>query len=494
MQVWLGGDIPRALEIARAIPAHDPTYFAAQAILAGVDFDNGQCALDHARDLHARALASPPADPDLHISLMRNMAFFEISVNRLPDARRVLRELDALMPVAHPRLRLAAAYTRFRLARAEDNYPDQLAAVAEGFQLVDGDKIIPPERVGLARLTLFAERLEAALSNHDIGVAARDLVAVSEYSSHSLFPGWESTVLHEVLFCELTGQYEQGLARIRAMSPEHRRPNAKHADVAEATLLIRLERFPEADQIMARLDEEARAHPGVSEGPGEVAEADLAALRGLRALASRDMDTVWGAAETMARVSERDHPTWSTRGRELLIEAQLTGGRPQLARRLLEREDLEAAKRRYRIHWARLHWIEGNHAGAVDCFRSVLAEMLPQYPGYVSYMLQYALELSAYDVARLWSQAIEGLSVRVGDAGQAALPDGGTLGRRHRLRCLFEQHPRLTRAQVAALLPCSLNTATRDLAALVEEGFVERVNTSAHLRTSYFVRVTSPPN
>lgn len=69
------------------------------------------------------------------------------------------------------------------------------------------------------------------------------------------------------------------------------------------------------------------------------------------------------------------------------------------------------------------------------------------------------------------------------------LPSGRhTHQRRRRLRQLFDEHDRLTRAEVIQLLGCSPNTATRDLRALEQEGVVRRVHTSAHLRTSYFVR------
>jgi DNA-binding NtrC family response regulator len=63
-----------------------------------------------------------------------------------------------------------------------------------------------------------------------------------------------------------------------------------------------------------------------------------------------------------------------------------------------------------------------------------------------------------------------------------------TLGRRRRLLGLFESYERLTRADVIEHLGCSPNTATRDLRALEDEGLIRRVRTSAHLRTSYFVR------
>jgi hypothetical protein len=38
---------------------------------------------------------------------------------------------------------------------------------------------------------------------------------------------------------------------------------------------------------------------------------------------------------------------------------------------------------------------------------------------------------------------------------------------------------------------CSPNTATRDLKALMDEGYTRRVQTSGHLRTCYFER-TAP--
>jgi DNA-binding NtrC family response regulator len=70
------------------------------------------------------------------------------------------------------------------------------------------------------------------------------------------------------------------------------------------------------------------------------------------------------------------------------------------------------------------------------------------------------------------------------------LPAHGTLGRRDRLRGLFDRYRRLTRAQIIELIGCSPNTATTDLRALETEGWIRRVHTSAHLRTSYFIRVT----
>ncbi len=63
-----------------------------------------------------------------------------------------------------------------------------------------------------------------------------------------------------------------------------------------------------------------------------------------------------------------------------------------------------------------------------------------------------------------------------------------THNRRRRLRELVDQYERITRAEVVQLLGCSPNTATRDLRALEKEGTIKRVLTSAHLRTSYFVK------
>src|SRR5436190_10441388 len=120
MRTWLAGDIPGALAMAAAVPDGHPHFRSAKAILMGVAFDDGRCALQDALAAHERALESPPADVDLLASLLRNQAFFLISVNRLPAARGALRELERLQPVVHPRLRLVAVATRWRLARAED--------------------------------------------------------------------------------------------------------------------------------------------------------------------------------------------------------------------------------------------------------------------------------------------------------------------------------------------------------------------------------------
>ena len=79
----------------------------------------------------------------------------------------------------------------------------------------------------------------------------------------------------------------------------------------------------------------------------------------------------------------------------------------------------------------------------------------------------------------------------LGDEDQVKIPVPSrrhTLSRRRRLHTLFGQYDRLTRAEVIQLLECSPNTATRDLRILEEEGLIRRIQTSGHLRTSYFVR------
>ena len=61
------------------------------------------------------------------------------------------------------------------------------------------------------------------------------------------------------------------------------------------------------------------------------------------------------------------------------------------------------------------------------------------------------------------------------------------------LRALFAEHAELTRAEVAELLGCAPNSATSYLKRLEAEGLIERVRTSASLRTSYFaLKVTDP--
>jgi DNA-binding NtrC family response regulator len=91
-----------------------------------------------------------------------------------------------------------------------------------------------------------------------------------------------------------------------------------------------------------------------------------------------------------------------------------------------------------------------------------------------------------------------------GEGGAAASADGAKAGERapeigrilaesrtrfrrlDRLRELFRQHGKLTRAEIARALGVSPKTATRDLKALVEEGFIDRVEPSASLRSRYF--------
>ncbi len=62
-----------------------------------------------------------------------------------------------------------------------------------------------------------------------------------------------------------------------------------------------------------------------------------------------------------------------------------------------------------------------------------------------------------------------------------------THSRRKELKRFFAEHHSLTRAEIVKHLNCSPGTATEDLKALVAEGTIRRVETSGHLRTSYFV-------
>ncbi|MBU0641167.1 MAG: sigma 54-interacting transcriptional regulator [Planctomycetes bacterium] len=75
--------------------------------------------------------------------------------------------------------------------------------------------------------------------------------------------------------------------------------------------------------------------------------------------------------------------------------------------------------------------------------------------------------------------------------GPGMLSPRHTHSRRKALRRLFAEHGTLTRAEIIRLVGCAPDTATRDLKALEAEGVIRRVETSAHLRTSYFVRVGS---
>ena len=72
-----------------------------------------------------------------------------------------------------------------------------------------------------------------------------------------------------------------------------------------------------------------------------------------------------------------------------------------------------------------------------------------------------------------------------------AKPIKNTRERRSYIRKLFAEEGELTRAKIIQLVRCSPTTTTRDLRALVEEGFIERIETSGHLRTSYY-RMTDP--
>jgi transcriptional regulator with PAS, ATPase and Fis domain len=61
-----------------------------------------------------------------------------------------------------------------------------------------------------------------------------------------------------------------------------------------------------------------------------------------------------------------------------------------------------------------------------------------------------------------------------------------TLQRRRYVTDMFRKHRKLTRAQIIRQVGCAPNTATRDLQHFQQEGLIRRVETSGHLRTSYF--------
>ena len=60
-----------------------------------------------------------------------------------------------------------------------------------------------------------------------------------------------------------------------------------------------------------------------------------------------------------------------------------------------------------------------------------------------------------------------------------------------RLRELFTQHGKLTRGEIIRILAVSPNTATKDLKALCDENYIERVQPSASTRSHYF-RLKAP--
>jgi DNA-binding NtrC family response regulator/tetratricopeptide (TPR) repeat protein len=65
---------------------------------------------------------------------------------------------------------------------------------------------------------------------------------------------------------------------------------------------------------------------------------------------------------------------------------------------------------------------------------------------------------------------------------------GYAQARLEKLRQLFTENEKMTRADVIKFLACAPNTATQDLRVLQSQGFIRRIDTSNHLRTSYYVR------
>lgn len=92
-------------------------------------------------------------------------------------------------------------------------------------------------------------------------------------------------------------------------------------------------------------------------------------------------------------------------------------------------------------------------------------------------------------------RARSGSTIRLHDGDRKSvsplLPGKSRIRRLETLRGLFRKHRDLTRSEVAATLGISPNTATRDLRALCEEGFLERISPSASPRSVYF-RIRPP--
>jgi hypothetical protein len=66
------------------------------------------------------------------------------------------------------------------------------------------------------------------------------------------------------------------------------------------------------------------------------------------------------------------------------------------------------------------------------------------------------------------------------------------LRRLDQLRDLFLTYHKMTRSEITRILGVSPNTATKDLKALCDEGFVERIEPTASTRSHYFVLKRRP--
>jgi DNA-binding NtrC family response regulator len=75
------------------------------------------------------------------------------------------------------------------------------------------------------------------------------------------------------------------------------------------------------------------------------------------------------------------------------------------------------------------------------------------------------------------------------DVGAVLAESRSAVRRVERLKELFEQHSKLTRSEIIRITGVSPNTATKDLKALCDEGFVRRVEPSSSSRSYYFERV-----
>ncbi|MFH1024405.1 MAG: sigma 54-interacting transcriptional regulator [Planctomycetota bacterium] len=73
-----------------------------------------------------------------------------------------------------------------------------------------------------------------------------------------------------------------------------------------------------------------------------------------------------------------------------------------------------------------------------------------------------------------------------GDVGEFLRGGRSPLRRLERLRALFREHGPLTRLEISVILRIAKGTATRDLAALRAEGFIEKVTPTVSPRTHYF--------
>lgn len=490
IEAWLANKPEAVLRIADQARPDDPLAPAYHVMRLCFQRDTGQAPSANLTAACEKALSAPPSDPCLHQFVLRAAIYQGVYENRLADAQAYLNQAKTNASGSEdPIVCRPVNQMAYVVARARDDYPGQLEALNNGLAEID-----EPDRI--AAIPYHIWRFQAAYENHDLDLAKADLDAIAKRRDELLAHRHAAYPLLEAAFLQRCGEHRAAEQSLRAMTQAERDSGRAMARYIEATNLIHQHRMDEAGVLIEAMWRQASKSPSDSYNRFTESQAAVQSLRAELALGRGDADRAWCLADELAETATNEHARWKIQAKQVLIDAALAQRNPALANRLLTAIDPEYDRPAFRVPWVRLHWLTDEQELAAQGFAALMRETR-EYPGYVPAQLRFASELSAQDTARLYRYVdrLAGIGSNGLHRQSTEIPASGTLARRDRVLALFRTHRRLTRAQVIQQIGCAPNTATRDLAALLSEGHIQRHNPSSHARTSYFTyRDSSQPS